>query len=143
MPVASIALLFVAGGLLLIALSCGTRVRGRQIHGLGVAMAVMTGLALGFLSLFLFLFPFVVFPLGIAGILIARWLAAGRLTELGAFLVAAAGFWVLEEAAALINDLNDPAVTSPAWSPIPLALATGLMVFGATLIIGQRLTNRS
>lgn len=143
MPVASVALLFVAGGLLLIAASVAMRAGGRRPAGLPVATAAMTGLALGFLSLFLFLIPYVVFPLGISGILVLRWLADGRLTELGAFLVAGAGFWVLEEGAALLNDLSDPAVTYPMWSPIPLALAFGMMVLGTTLIIGQRLAKRA
>jgi hypothetical protein len=137
--IASIVLLFVAGGLLLVAVSHWTAFGRAEPAATRYGLAVMSGLALGFLSLSVAVFPLIVFPVVMAVVLIRHWLAEGRLTELGAFLVAGASFWVLELGYARLTDLGDPAVVTPGWTPIPLAVATALVVLGATLILGARL----
>ncbi len=137
-------LLVVAAGLMLVAASYVTRQRGAEAGtGVRIGMAAMTGLALSFLIRVLVVLPLVVFPMAMTGILVASWLSRGRLDELGAFLVAGGGLWALDEVYARLNDVSDPAVIYPGWTPIPLALAVALTVLGGALIAGVRLQGRS
>jgi hypothetical protein len=139
-PVASLALLFTAAGLLLI---LGIRIgrwRGSQPGIRETAlMAAMTGVAIGFLVLVLPVVPLLIFPMVIGGILVATWLAERRWTELGAFLLGGGLLWCATETLSLMNDLGDPAVTRPAWTPIPFAMAAAAVILGATLVwVGVR-----
>ena len=66
--------------------------------------------------------------------LIADWVRHQRGRELGGFLTGAGAIWVWGEVAAVMNDLSDAAVTSPGWTPIPLAVSLAAMILGATLL---------
>jgi hypothetical protein len=101
-------------------------------------MAGMTGTALGFLLYVMWVPPLIVFPIVVAGILVADWLARGDLLLLGSFLVGAGGLWAGLQSLSLINDLGDEAVTTPGWTPIPLALGVALTILGAALVVATR-----
>lgn len=139
MPVASLALLFTAAGLLLI---LGVRIgrsRGREASARDTTlMAGMTGVAIGFLVLVLPVFPLLIFPMVVGGVLVATWLAEQRWMELGTFLVAGGLLWCTTETLSLLNDLGDPAVTRPAWTPIPFGMAVAAVTLGAALVIVGR-----
>lgn len=141
---ASILLLAVAAGLLLLAGVSIGRLRGRQASGTTyTVMAAMTGTALGFLLRLLWVAPLIVFPLAVAGILIAAWLSRREWRLLGAFLVGAGGLWAAMEVLALANDLADPAVTIPGWTPIPLAIGVAAAILGVTgVLIGGASADR-
>ena len=144
MTTVSLILLVVSAGLVLVAMSYWAGAHGREPDPwLRLAMAGMSGLALGFLAHFLFIVPYVMFPLGFTAILVAHWLSSRRLGELGTFLLAAAAYWMVAELSARLNDLSDPAVSYPGWTPVPVAVAAALVVFGASLIVGERLANRA
>ncbi len=139
MPVASIALLFTAAGLLLIlGVSIGRR-RGRETSTRDAAlMAAMTGVAVGFLVLVLPVPPVLIFPIVIGGVLVATWLAERRWLELGAFLLGGGLLWCTTETLSLLNDLSDPAVYRPAWTPIPFGMAAAAVIVGAALMIASQ-----
>jgi hypothetical protein len=139
MPSASILLLFVAFGLLLLVGVGLARDRGRAESRRDMAlMAGMTGVALAFLFVMLAVAPLVVFPLAIGGALVTTWLGARQWVTLGAFLIGAGGFVTVTQALRRANDLADPAVTMPGWSPVPLAVGAAAVIVGATLIIADR-----
>jgi hypothetical protein len=138
-PVASLALLFTAAGLLLI---LGVRIgrgRGHEASARDTGlMAAMTGVAIGFLVLVLPVFPLLIFPMVIGGILVATWLVERRWLELGTFLLGGGLLWCGTETLSLLNDLGDPSVTRPAWTPIPFGLAVAAVVVGAALVMARR-----
>ena len=139
MPVASLALLFTAAGLLLILGVRIGRAGGREASARDTSlMAAMTGVAIGFLLLVLPVFPLLIFPMVIGGILVATWLAERRWLELGAFLVGGGLLWCATETLSLLNDLGDPAVTRPGWTPIPFGIAVAAAILGAALAIASR-----
>ncbi|MDQ2673666.1 MAG: hypothetical protein M3Y40_03345 [Chloroflexota bacterium] len=139
MPGASLVLLFVAAGLLLILGIRIGRSRGAEASARDAAlMAAMTGVAIGFLVLVLPVFPLLIFPMVIGAILVATWLAERRWLELGTFLVAGGLLWCATETLSLINDLGDPAVYRPAWTPIPFGMAIAAVILGASLVMAGR-----
>jgi hypothetical protein len=138
--VASLSLMFVAAGLLLLAGVSLGRTRGRQPSRTTRAlMAGMTGVALGFLLLIMFVAPLILFPIVIAGILVADWLVRRAWLVLGSFLVGAGGLWTAMQGLALINGLADEAVSYPGWTPIPLAVSAAVTLLGAGLVLATTL----
>jgi hypothetical protein len=139
MPAATILLLFVAFGLLVLAgVGIGRRRGGsvpRRDRGL---MAGLTGVSVAFLFVVLAVAPLVVFPLTVAVVLLVSWLEARQWTLLGAFLIGAGGYLALTQTLRRANDLADPAVTIPGWSPVPLAFGAAALILGAALIIADR-----
>lgn len=105
-------------------------------------MAGMTGTALGFLLYVMWVPPLILFPIVVAVIIVADWLARGELVLLGSFLVGAGGLWAGLQGLSLINDLGDEAVTTPGWTPIPLALGVAVTVLGAALVVATRQESR-
>jgi hypothetical protein len=137
MPQAAVLLLFVAAGLLLLAGVATGRLRGARPRSRDLAvMAGMTGVATAFLFIAMPVAPLIIFPMVIAGVLLASWLADRRVLQLGAFLVGAGGYIVTAEALGRANDLADPAVTTPGWTPVPLAIAVVALVLGSALVAG-------
>lgn len=94
---------------------------------------LLFGLTVGFLAYFLFGTVLVLFPLAIAFFALLSSDRRPAVRDTGTFLIAAAGLWVVLLSERLWNDLADPAVTEPGWSPIPLAFSVGLLILGATL----------
>ena len=140
---ASAALLLVALGLLVLVLVASRRRSGRlpsPEHGL--AMALMTGLATGFLALVFLGHPFMLFPLGVAAVLVVSWLREVRLADAGALLLGWGALWTAMFAWQLLNDLSDPAVSYPGWTPYPLAAGAALTVLGIVLLAGRWLAVR-
>ena len=139
MPIASLALLFAAAGLLLI---LGVRMgqwRGREATARDTAlMAGMTGVAIGFLVLVLPVIPLLIFPMVIGGVLVVTWLADRRWLELGGFLLGGGLLWSTTETLSLLNDLADSAVHRPAWTPILFGMAVAAAIVGAALMIAAR-----
>ena len=138
-PAATILLLFVAFGLLLLAgagIGRGGEPRASRLDA--ILKAGMTGVAIAFLFFAMAISPLVVFPLIVASVLIANWLAARHWTLLGAFLVGAGGYLTVTEALRIANDLADPAVTMPGWSPVPLAFGAAAIILGAALMVADR-----
>ena len=137
--VASIALLFVAAGLLVLAGAGLGRARGGAVRSSDTAlMAVMTGIAVAFLLLVMPVLPLALFPASIATILLVRWTVDRRWMPIGAFLVGAGGLIVVSQVLARINDLADDAVSIPGWSPLPLAIGVAAVIVGVTLgIVGR------
>jgi hypothetical protein len=141
-PQASIALLFVAAGLLVLAGVGIGRARGRAPSERDAGlMAAMTGIAVAFLFIVMPVIPLVVFPMVIAGILLAGWLAERRWLPLGAFLIGSGLFLAVTQALRRANDLADPAVTNPLWSPVPLAIGAAVTILGVTLVVVALRTN--
>jgi uncharacterized membrane protein YidH (DUF202 family) len=138
-PIASLALLFVAAGLLLLGSASIRRTGGREpSRASGAVLAGMTGLGLGFVLYVLFVPPLFLFPAAVAGILVTDWLRRRQWRLLGSFLVGAGGLWAAMTAWALVNDLTDDAVNYPGWTPTPLAAAVSLVILGATMLVAGR-----
>ncbi len=137
--VASILLLVVAAGLLILLGAGVGREGGRQPPPRDTAlMAGMTGVAIGFLVIFLFASPMVLAPTAIAGILVAAWSRRGQWQLVGAFLVGGGLLVAVMNAMWLVSDLRDPAVHLPGWTPIPLALSVAFVVLGFSLVLADR-----
>jgi hypothetical protein len=135
---ASILLLFVAAGLLLLAGIGIGRWRGRPPSGGETAlMAGMTGVAVMFLFVVMPVIPLVIFPFVVAGMLVTNWIHEGSWRPLGAFLVGGGALLFAMQALRRANDLADPAVIIPGWSPIPMAVGAALAIIGATLLAGS------
>lgn len=137
--VAGIGLLFVAAALLLLAGMAIGRSRGRA-PGRAIAgvMAAMTGLGTGFLGLVMPVVPLIAFPLSLAAILVVTWVLRREWHLLAWFLIGTGGFWALSQGLVLVNDVSDPAVTIPGWSPVPLALGVSAVILGITVILAGR-----
>ena len=132
---ASILLLFVAAGLLLLAGIGIGRWRGSPPSaGETALMAGMTGVAVMFLFVVMPVIPIVIFPCVIAGILVTSWVREASWRPLGAFLVGGGALLFAMQALRLANDVADPAVTIPNWSPIPMAVGAALAITGGTLL---------
>ena len=132
---ASILLLFVAAGLLLLAGIGIGRWRGRPPSSLETAlMAGMTGVAAMFLFVVMPVIPLVIFPFVVTGMLVTNWIREGSWQPLGAFLVGGGSLLFAMQALQRANDLADPAVIIPGWSPIPMAVGAALAIIGATLL---------
>lgn len=101
-------------------------------------MAGMTGVAVGFLLLVMWVAPLILFPLVTAAILLAAWLSRREWLVLGSFLIGAGGLWATMQGLARLNDLADPAVSIPGWTPIPLAVGTAAVIVGAALVLVDR-----
>ena len=136
--VAIVLLLFVAAGLLVV-LGVGLgRERGRQPSGNDTAvMAAMTGTAVGFLGVFLSASPMAIGPVAIGGLLVASWWRRGQTALIGAFLIGSGALVTGMQALALVNDLADPAVSIPGWTPVPLALGVAAAILGGVLARSQ------
>ena len=134
--IASLLLLFVAAGLLIV-LGVGLgRERGRQPSARDTAlMAGMTGIAIGFLVIFLSASPLALGPIAIAAVLVVCWWRRSQVALIGAFLVGGGVMVAFMNAMWLLNDLGDPAVTIPGWTPIPLASAVAAVIVGASMLI--------
>jgi hypothetical protein len=132
---ASPLLLFVAGGILVLAgVGLGRR-RGRPPSERDTAiMAALTGVAVSFLFVAMPVIPIVIFPFVIAGTLVATWIAERAWRALGAFLFGGGLLVVAMEAIGRANDIADPAVTVPGWTPIPMAVGAATAIIGATLL---------
>jgi hypothetical protein len=138
-PIAVVSLLFVGAGLLVLAGVSIGRTRGsRPSRATALVMAAMTGVALGFLLRVLLVPPLLLFPLVVAGILVANWVSRREWPMLGSFLIGAGGLWTAMEGLARLNDLADPAITFPGWTPIPLALAAASVILGVTFLMTER-----
>ena len=133
---ASLLLLLVAAGLLVV-LGVGLgRERGRQPSARDTAlMAGMTGVAIGFLVMVLSASPLSLGPVGIAVVLVAAWWRRGQTTLVGSFLVGVGLLVAGMQALALLNDLGDPAVSIPGWTPVPLALGVAAVILGTSIVI--------
>lgn len=135
----SILLLFVALGLLLLAAATLRRRSGvASRSGQTLAMAMMTGLALGFLALVFLGHPYMLLPLGIGGVLLFGWLRPPQPRAIGALLLGFGVLWTVMLGWSLLNDLADPAVSAPGWTPYPLAAGAALLVLGLVLTLGTR-----
>ena len=133
--IASILLLFVAAGLLLLAGIGIGRWRGRPPSaGETALMAAMTGVAVTFLVIVMPVIPIVIFPFVVAGVLVTHWIREGSWRPLGAFLAGGGSLLFAMQATARANDLADAAVSIPGWSPIPMAVGAALAVVAATLL---------
>jgi hypothetical protein len=133
---AVLVLLFVAAGLLVLAGTGIGRVRGRPVtRGDAAGMAGMTGVAVAFLFVVMPVLPLIVLPAAIAGVLGVSWVIARQWHVLGAFLIGGGLLVVIGETYRRLNDLADPAVVIPGWSPVPLAVGAAITVLGATLAI--------
>lgn len=127
-------LLLIAASLLLIATVAIKRRSGREESpGELAAMALMSGLAMGYLSYFLLGSVMAAFPIALAGVLVASWLRRGRTRQPSAFFIGFGGLWTLLFGWQRWNDLSDPAVTYPGWTVYPLALGVALLVLGVAL----------
>ena len=137
---ASVLLLLVAACLLVV-LGVGIgRERGRQPSPRDAAlMAGMSGVTIGFLTMFLSASPLVLGPVAIASVLVAAWWSRGQPGLVGAFLVGGGLLVALMNGMWLINDLGDPAVSYPGWTPIPLALGVAAMILGTSLVVAAAL----
>lgn len=134
---ASLLLLFVAAGLLVLA---GTGI-GRWRGGLPserdtAIMAAMTGGAATFLLTVLLVTPLVVLPAAAIGVLVVVWLDRREWLQLGAFLVGGGTLVATMQAYRLLNDVLDPAVIS-GWSPEPLAIGVAAVVLGMWFVVAR------
>jgi hypothetical protein len=136
--VAPFILLFVAAGLLILAGTGIGRARGRALSASDAAgMAGMTGVAVAFLFTVMPVMPLAMLPAAIAGVLCVAWIVRGQLLQLGAFLIGGGGFVGLHQAFTLANDLADPAVSVPGWTPLPLAAGAAFVILGAALVAAR------
>ena len=139
--VATVLLLFVAAGLLVLAGTSIGRLRSRPVNQADATlMAGMTGVAIGFLTTFLWAPPLVLGPVSISAILVATWLARSQTTLVGAFLVGSGLLITAMQAVQIANDLADPAVSIPGWTPVPLGIGVASAILGASLLIAGRKT---
>jgi Na+/phosphate symporter len=100
-------------------------------------MAAMVGAAVTFLFVVMPVIPLVVFPLVIAGILVAAWIEDQSWLPLGAFLIGAGALLFAMEAMSRANDLADPAVMVPGWTPVPLAIGVAAVILGTSLSVAN------
>ena len=134
--VAIVALLFVAAGLVLLAGIRIGRWRGRPPGPREASvMAAMTGVAVMFLFVVMPVIPLVVFPFVVAGMLVASWITERQWRPLGAFLAGGGALLFTMQALSRANDLADPAVTIPGWTPVPMAVGAALAILGAALVL--------
>ena len=134
--VASLALLFVAAGLLVLAAVGFARGRGTAVSPtLGAALAGLTGVALGFLSYVMPVMPLLLFPIVLGVALTVEWVRRGAWPSFGAFLMGAGGLWAAGQFISRMNDLADQAVSIPDWSPVPLGLGVAAMILGGALLL--------
>ena len=70
-----------------------------------------------------------------------RYVASGHRLDAGLVLGSFGAVWASFEAATWLNAASDPAVSIPGWSPLPLAIATSLLV--ASVAIAARGWRRS
>jgi Na+/phosphate symporter len=134
---ASVLLLFVAAGLLMLAGVGLGRWRGRgrpPSHAETALMAAMTGVAVTFLFVVMPVIPLVIFPFVVAGTLVATWAKDRHWRPLGAFLVGGGTLLVVMQAMQRANDIADPAVTIPGWTPAPMVIGAALAIIGAVLV---------
>lgn len=140
----SFLLLLIAASLLLLAAVTIRRRSGRGESAAETqAMALMLGLAIGFLGYFLLVSLLFVFPLAVAAILTWSWLRHGDMAQPGAFLLGFGGLWTALLGAQRWNDLVDPAVTLPGWTTYPLATGVATLVFGLTLLVAAPRASRA
>jgi hypothetical protein len=131
----AVVLLLVALALLLLGASALRRRSGMTPSASqSVAMALMTGAALGFLALVFLGHPFMLFPLAIGVALLAGWARPARLALIGALLLGFGLLWAAMFGWQRLNDLADPAVSYPGWTPFPLAAGLALTVLGIVLL---------
>jgi hypothetical protein len=129
-------LLLVALALLLLGASALRRRSGRAPSSpQSIAMALMTGLALGFLALVFLGHPFMLFPLAIGAVLLAGWIRPMRLALIGALLLGFGLLWTAIFGWQRLNDLSDAAVSYPGWTPYPLAAGVAFTVLGVALLL--------
>ena len=134
--VAVIALLFVAAGLVVLAGIGIGRWRGRPPGPREASvMAAMTGIAVMFLFVVMPVIPLVIFPFVVAGILVATWITEKQWRPLGAFLAGGGALLFTMQVLSRANDLADPAVVIPGWTPVPMAVGAALAILGATLVL--------
>jgi hypothetical protein len=140
---AIVLLLFVAAGLLLVLGNGLGRARGQPVSSQDTAlMAGMTGVAVGFLSQFLWASPLALGPMAIAAILATIWWRRGQVALVGALLVGGGLIVAAMQGLALLNDLSDPAVTIPGWTPVPLAIGVALVIVGTSLGVAGKSHDR-
>jgi hypothetical protein len=131
-------LLLVALALLLLGASALRRRSGRAPSSpQSIAMALMTGLALGFLALVFLGHPFMLFPLAIGAVLLAGWIRPMRPALIGGLLLGFGLMWTAMFGWQRLNDLSDAAVTIPGWTPYPLAVGVSLTVMGVVLLLAS------
>ena len=133
-------LLFVAAGVLVLLGVGFARSRGRQPSARDTAvMAGMTGMASAFLlTIFLGAGPLMLLAAGAICLLIAAWIRSRQWTPLGALLIGGGLLLAAMHAFQLVNDLLDPAVTIPGWTPVPLALGVAALVLGTSVVLANR-----
>ena len=135
----SLILLFVAFGLLVLAGTGLGRAGGRTVSRADAAlMAGLTGVALAFLLTVMPVLPLALFPMVIGTTLVATWVARGQTEQVGAFLIGGGGLVAVMQGLSLANDLADPAVSIPGWTPIPLAVAVAAAIIGITVVVARR-----
>jgi hypothetical protein len=133
---ASLLLLFVAAGLLIVLGTGLGRARGRSPSARDTSlMAGMTGLAIGFLVVFLSASALAFGPIGIAVVLVAAWWRRGQTGLIGAFLLGGGVLVAFMNGMWLLNDLSDPAVSYPGWMPGMLAGAIAAVILGASFVL--------
>ena len=98
-------------------------------------MAAMNGVAVTFLFVVMPIIPLVIFPFMVAGILVASWISARHWRPLGAFLAGGGALLFAMQALSRANDLADPAVTIPGWTPVPMAVGAAFTILGAALVL--------
>ena len=134
--VAVIALLFVAAGLVVLAGIGIGRWRGRPPGPREASvMAAMTGIAVMFLFVVMPVIPLVIFPFVVAGILVATWITEKQWRPLGAFLAGGGALLFTMQVLSRANDLADPAVVIPGWTPVPMAVGAALAILGTALVL--------
>jgi hypothetical protein len=132
----SFLLLLIAASLLLLAAIMVRRRNGLgESAAQGQAMALMFGMAIGFLGSFLLASLLFVFPLALAAVLAWSWLRRGEMAQPGAFLIGFGGLWTTLFTAQRLSDLVDPAVTLPAWTAYPLATGVATLLLGLAMLV--------
>jgi hypothetical protein len=111
-------------------------------RGDAAGMAGMTGVAVAFLFTVMPVVPLVVLPAAIAGVLGIRWITARQWLVLGAFLIGSGSLVVIGQTYRRLNDLGDPSVIIPGWSPVPLAVGAAITILGATLVAASLTAGR-
>jgi hypothetical protein len=77
-----------------------------------------------------------VIPSVMLGLIYAR---TRRIADLGVLLGAFAAVWAAHETWTWVNDLSDPAVSIPGWTPVPLAAAIALLVVAVSIMAAASL----